>query len=191
MGGGALQVLDAYPSGKGTAALGLVNGTFSYDPLTQGAIISITASVKKDLTTSYTNGPSFHTFNTFRPLVEQDGNYYFATISGPTLTSGTTTGYNIISGSGLIATDFVEYDFATGTFGTGNPNFDGGPMLFGLGTVSTLSTNLTPAGSTIESDFENLNIDITTAPEPSSLLLLGSGLLAVIGAGKARFSRPT
>lgn len=147
--------------------------------------------MNKDLTTSYTNGPSFQTFNTFRPLVEQDGNYYVGGISGPALTSGTTTGYNIISGAGLVATDFVEYDFTTGTFGTSNPNFDGDPMLFGLATVTTLSTNLTPAGSTIESDFENLSIDITTAPEPSSLLLLGSGLLAVIGAGKGRFSRLT
>jgi len=55
--------------------------------------------------------------------------YFFATIAGPPFTGGT-TGYNTISQNGLSANDFVEFDFTTGTVGTGHPDFAGDSMLF-------------------------------------------------------------
>jgi hypothetical protein len=147
-----------------------VNSTFSYDPLTEGAILSIDASVDKDLTSAATLG------NTFRPMIEQDGNYYLAAIAGPGLTGPGSTGFDTISQNGLVATDFLQYDFSTGTFGTANPNFAGDPMLFGLGSIAS--------GSAFDATvvYDNLSLDLSTAPvpEPSSVWLLVT-LLAFAG----------
>jgi hypothetical protein len=77
--------------------------------------------------------------NSFRPLIEQDGKFYLATISGPILTPGSMdTGFNTISRAGLLAADFVQYDFSTNTSLTAHPNFAGDTMLFGLGQISSV-----------------------------------------------------
>lgn len=168
--GSALQIMVSITGASGAAAEGFVNNTFSYDPLTQGAILSIDASVDKDLTSAATLSSSFH------PLIEQDGNYYLATIAGPGLTGPGTTGFNTISQNGLLATDFLQYDFSTGTFGTANPNFAGDPILLGLASVAS--------GSTFDATvvYDNLSLDLSTAPvpEPSSVWLLVT-LLAFAG----------
>ncbi|HEV3306791.1 MAG TPA: PEP-CTERM sorting domain-containing protein [Candidatus Sulfotelmatobacter sp.] len=167
--GQALQILVSF-SGAGSAAIGFVNNGFSYDPLTQGAVTSMDASVDKDLTGDAGAG------NTFRPLIEQDGNFYLAAISGPIIPASGTTGYNTLSQTGLVATDFLQYNFATGTFGSANPNFEGDTMLFGLGQI--FSAN---GAENLEADYDNLNIGVNSSsvPEPSSLLLLSAGLIGL------------
>jgi hypothetical protein len=184
--GNALQLIGTFANGTaGHVDAGFVNNTFSYDPLTQGAINSISASVDKDLSTSYANNSSNPTLNTFRPMILQDGVYYLAAIIGPSIMSGTTTGYNTLSNSDLAATDFLEYNFATGTFGIGNPNFDGDPMLFGLAQVFTSGGSTQTI--TIEADYDNLHLDIST-PEPSSLLLLACGMLGLVAISRRKAS---
>jgi hypothetical protein len=159
-----------------TTAIGLANTTFTYNPQTQGAITSIDASVSKDLTAAFGSGtPGGPLGNTFRPLIEQDGTFYLAGIAGPSLsTIPATTGYNTIAQTGLEATDFLSYDFATGTFGSANPNFGGDPMLFGLAQISGINW-YTPGQ--IITDYQHLVLDIHSAPEPSTVALFGAALL--------------
>jgi len=176
--GNALQIVATFgdtTTTTGVADLGFVNNTFSYDPSTQGAIQSITASVDKDLNISVTTTGTFG--NDFRPLIEQDGNFYLAAIPGPGFKGGD-TGFLSLSQSGLVAADFQLFDFSTETFLTGTPNFAGDPMLFGLGQISSMGGF---TGGTITATYDNLSLDLQPVPEPSSLLLF-AGLLPVLAA---------
>jgi hypothetical protein len=139
------------------ATFGVVETTFTYNPATQGAITSISASVDKNLSTNETSTVAIG--NTFRPLIEQDGNFYFAAIAGPSLATGPgSTGYNTISGSGLSANDFLLFNFTTGVFGTTHPDFAGDAIVFGLGQTF----NFAP-GTNNEADYDNLSLTVNSA----------------------------
>jgi len=190
--GAALQILINVGDTTTTTAngiVGLINPAFSYDPGTQGSIAAINASIFKDLTlTPPPAGVAYSFGYSFIPLIEQDGNFYFSTISGPELVSpNTTTGFNTISASGLTANDFDQLDFATGTFSTNHPNFSGDPILFGLAAGLTNVNGGPTFGST--SIAQDLSIQVVTTPEPSTLLLLG-GLVPVWGVLRRRHRRP-
>jgi hypothetical protein len=177
----ALQIAIMYgdtSSTEGMADLGFVNNTFSYDPLTQGAISSISASVDKDIDINLGPGPSFTFGNTFRPMIEQDGNFYLAAIPGPTFDGGD-TGFLSLSSSGLVASDFLEFNFSTDSFSSGTPNFAGDPMLLGIGQIASLGVSgVSSSQETIT--YDNLSFDLQTVPEPSSWGLL-TGLLVAFG----------
>jgi hypothetical protein len=187
--GNGLQIVGATNGtaasvGVGVTEILFVNSTFSYDPGTQGAINSISASVDKNLTSSYPGSVSGPIGNTFRPLIEQDGIYYLAAISGPGITSGMTTGYNTISQSGLVAANFVEFNPATDTFLSGNPNFGGDVMLFGLGQIFGVP-EAPGVPSSLTADYDNLNLVIST-PEPTSLMLMALGLTGLFAVSRRR-----
>ena len=155
-------------------AQGLLNSVFTYDPSAQGAITSIAASVSKELILSIP-GP-FR--SAFHPTIFQDGTYYIASIDDPNTYIGPiTTGYVPLSQSGLTATDFLSFDFLTGSFGGANPNFDGDPIILGLTQMGTINN---AAGQNI-ANYQTLSFTIATAvPEPCSLALLGAGLLSFV-----------
>jgi hypothetical protein len=177
--GQALQIQMNLPTAGDFASIGFINNGFVYNPATQGAISSIDASVDKDIITNLPVNPSAPPFNnTFRPTIEQDGLFYEAPIAGPGYQGGT-TGYNTISHTGLVATDFIQFDFATGTFGSGHPDFGGHQMLFGL----TQITQFLGTPVKFEADYDNLNLTIRSVPDSGDtiVLLLGSvGALLVL-----------
>ena len=174
--GTALDIVVTVPSAAvpGIGGVLVINNTFLYDPGTQGAIQSISAGADKNLSeVADTSGPAT-VGNTFRPLIQQDGVYYLAAISGPGGTSlPFSSGYNFISRTGLHATDFTQYDPTTNTFGATNPNFAGDPILFGLGQISSSAGF---ANNKITADYDNLTIAVTSVPEPATLALAALGL---------------
>ena len=183
--GQALHIQMRLPQGSSFAAVGFANKTFSYNPQTQGAIFSIDASVDKNIITNAPPAPpNQHYTNTFRPLIEQDGMFYLAAISGPDFTHGGPTGFNTISQTGLVATDFTLFDFTMGTFGSAHPNFDGDTMLFGLGQL----TSFGPARIFFRANYDNLEFVVNTrVPETGSTALLLLGSVAALF-GLRRFS---
>jgi hypothetical protein len=178
--GQALQIDMTLPTGSDTGAIGFADNTFSYNPSTQGAILTIDASVDKNIITNIPIDPSDAFGNTFRPLIEQDGTFYLAAIAGPTFDGGT-TGFNTISQSGLQASDFLSYDFTTGTFGTANPNFAGDPILLGIGQIAQFSN----ASVDFTAIYDNLSLTVNTVPEPSEFLPI---MVALAGFAYARRS---
>ena len=172
--GQALHIQMRLPQGSSFAAVGFINKTFSYNPQAQGTIFSIDASVDKNIITNAPPAPPNQSYtNTFRPLIEQDGMFYLAAISGPTFTHGGPTGFNTISQTGLVATDFTLFDFTAGTLGSAHPDFSGDAMLFGLGQL----TGFGPANIFFRANYDNLEFVVNTqVPETGStaLLLLGS-----------------
>jgi hypothetical protein len=166
--GQALQIMITLPAAGDLGVVGFINNTFAYNPATQGAIATIAASVDKILILNQPFG-----FNTFRPLIEQDGLFYLAAIPGPP-----TTGYHTISQGGLTATSFTQFDFSTGTFGSAHPNFAGDLMLFGLAQLSQSDAPNLQA----EVDYDNLNLSINSVPETgSTILLLWPCLVLLVG----------
>jgi hypothetical protein len=179
--GAGLQITGTFPNapppaGIDTALEVLINNSFSYDPTTQGAITSLSASVDKNLLVNVA-GTGFG--NTFRPTILQGGVFYVAAVPGPALNCPPcATGFNSI-GASLTAAAFLSFDPATNISGVATPNFAGGPMEFGLTQVFGAG-----AAEIIIADYDNLTFAIN-APEPASLAVLGVGLLG-LGAARRR-----
>jgi len=156
------------------AGVGFVNNTFAYNP-SPIPVTSINFSVDKNLSSNIPFDPSTTIGTAFRPLIEQDGLFYIAAVSGP-IYHGGTTGYLHVSQSGLVATDFTQYNFTAGTFGNAHPNFAGDTMLFGLAQLTGAAIN----NENAEIDYDNLRLLINngpaTVPEGGNTaeLLLGS-----------------
>lgn len=181
--GNALQLQFVFPSAPaGTpnyvSSLGVIEQGFSYNPSTQGAISTINASVDKNITLTAT-GSNFT--NTFRPLIEQNGLFYMATVAGSPFNSPPfSTGYLSFSASGLTAASFSQYDPLTGALNSSsNPDFAGAPIMLGLGQISTF-----PPGTTFTADYDNLSITLNSAvPELSTwaMLVVGFAGLGFLG----------
>jgi uncharacterized protein (TIGR03437 family) len=167
----------------GSADAGALNQAFTYNPGTQGAIQSIGVSVDKNLSINFTIAPGGTPFgDVFYPMIEQDGNFYLAGISAPGF-SGGSTGFLSFSQSGLVASDFAQYNFATGTSVAGSPNFSGDPMIFGVAQLSGSSSN-----AVVTAVYENLTFDIVPAAGPM-LTVAGPSIVSFTGEADASASQ--
>ncbi|UAK26540.1 PEPxxWA-CTERM sorting domain-containing protein [Sphingomonas nostoxanthinifaciens] len=191
-----LTISDSDGSNLGAA---IINSSFTYDPFTQGAITTIDASVDKNFTA--VAPPLFGYGNTFRPVIEQGGNFYTAVKFGTSVTvpaGGTTasSGFEVIALSALTAADFSQFDVTTGLVGTAHPDFAGSAITFGIGQVLAASPLSAGSAITVISDFDNLSIAVHTAavPEPASWALMVAGFGTIGSAmrrrGKKRYGYP-
>ena len=181
--GTALQFQITMGDNGGIADVGVISNSLTYSPGASGTIAGLVASVDKNLTST-----AERTFgNFFRPMVEQDGQFFVdqAGVSGPLLIGPGTTGYLLFNTATLTADDFVSFDFATGQYGSSNPDFAGDPLSFGLMQVLGPSPISVP---NFEADYDNLTFQIAAVPEPASALLLAGGL-AVLG-WRRRYAAP-
>lgn len=220
-GGQALQILFQGVTAPSVTAIGLVNTSASYNP---GTITNIFVSVDKDSSFSQATPLTITFASGFRPLIEQDGIIYLAnpSITGPVFGSNTTPSAFFTSGwatiqcnpanstgcpnsqTSLTLGNFVQFSFATGTFGSATPNLTD-PVYFGFGVINSIA-NPQVSNGTIEGDFANLSIsdapllidttfsdlrnyqafEFTSVPEPSTILLLGFGLAGLSLTGKKK-----
>jgi len=174
--GQGFKAVVSIPLTGGGAFVGFLNNTFVYDAQTEGAIDSLSTSVDKDLTL---NRPTTNFASFFYPLIWQGGNFYVASIAGGTIDSGTTTGYETIGQTGMMATDFGLYDFGTTSFPdfSQNPDFSAAGAQMTFGWAPLISAN---DAFNITVDYDNLNFDIIQSgtpppapvPESSSAVLV-------------------
>jgi hypothetical protein len=157
-----------------SAAVGLTNTTFSYNPQTQGEVASIDASVDKNITVDI---PGAGFGNTFRPLILQDGVYYVATVPGPTFNGPGGPGY-LAFATVLSETSFVSYDFTTNTFGLANPDFGGNPFALGVAQISGIGAG-SPLPAHVVTQYDNL-VYTLHIPEPGTA---GVFIAALVGLG--------
>ncbi len=171
--GAALEITGDVPPNNAFASMqGFVNTSFVYNPATQGALLTIDASTDKEFNTDLNLAS-----NSFRPLILQGGNYYTATIPLPATKNTWLTG----SQAGLAASDFILFDFATGTFdATQHPDFAGGGMEFGIANRLTQTSNTSPNHDDIL--YDNLRVQLNTVPEPGEIAdLFGIGGVGLVG----------
>ncbi len=155
-------------------------GGGTYNPSTQGAIQSL--NVSYDLKTFA--GPGIQD----GLLLEQSGRtfLYFVDSAGP-YANWTHLGVTGITDTWNPA--WVEIDTANNqiiNFTTPDFSSSGGPIEFGY---YTFNWSL-PQGGLVDSTWgiDNFSVQINTAtPEPSSLMLLGSGILGISGLLRKRF----
>ena len=157
-----------------TIFVGLINSGFTYDPAA-GAISTIDFSLDRNVT--FTPGTVFFANTTATILLFQAGKFYLDSITGPAFVAGT---WQTVSATGLQASNFSLYDFATNTTdSTEHPDFStaGGVLSFGfrvgLGHINTLGTG------SFDGLSDNFSMTLTTVPEPSPLWPLMTTLTGI------------
>ncbi len=163
------------------------NSTFVYNPQTEGAIDSIRVSGDRIITMA---DPVPSDGTALGIVLMQDGKYYTGAVNSSYVWSGITSGWVSFDQTGFTAGDFTEFDFMTGIAGTGHPDFAGNAITFGIGqrTIAGGPNSSTPL--TEYTTYDNVRFEITTAPvpEPSSLLLIGTGLAGFAGVLRRKLS---
>jgi hypothetical protein len=154
---------------------GMIDNLLSYSPSVQGAITSINVTADKNvILTGATLGFQANGFNL---LIEQDSKFYRASEPGIgfiCMSSSCSSGFLSLSATGLTASDFGLYDFATNSFDTlVHPNFAGDTVTFGVFFANPMSIT---TGDSVTAVYDNLGLTINSVPAP----IAGAGLPGLI-----------
>ncbi len=166
----ALRVAALYPGFTGSYRTALLNTGWTYDPGTQGELLSVDAATDKRVILNFDIPAGLG--NSFRPLISQGGLLYAALLAGPVVHTAD-EGWKSISGN-LTAASFQLYNFAAGSFGSGTPDFSHGVMTFGLLQLGSRNSPFT--GDSIEADYDKLSLTLNPVPKAGSGVLLLTGL---------------
>ncbi len=165
----------SYPPGSSSVSA-LVYGPITDGVISPGASVGPTGTAAGDLTGS---GVSMSNTQSTNELGQnfQVGSFFdvFVDISGPEIGSGAVGPW---SGSVLAVTIYDSQNNAEGAMFTVNPNVDqnGNPIVDGTVGISTTGPQV-------------IVIPFASIPEPSSIMLLGLGLGAVVAIGRIRRRR--
>jgi hypothetical protein len=144
--------------------VGVINSAFSYDPSVMGPLMFVSGSMDASDSNSNIGYPSEGSFNI---LIEQGGNFYFSEL----FVNG--TGFNTLSQTNLTAASFRQIMSNGFQNPSSHPNFNSGVMDFGLYMTSGA---LNSPSNTETITYDNLNLTLTSAPEPGSLCPAGVAL---------------
>jgi hypothetical protein len=160
----------------GGAGIGVVDGTantavfigepnWTFDPAT---VISLSGSIDKLLNFSGSISSAL------RLAIEQDGNYYFTSLSGTNITqtpSGTVHSgeYYTLASNTLTLSDF-------GLFTSGGFTTPGGTHPNSTDSIELGYLILIVSGLTTSAAFDNLNYAVTATPLPAALPLFATGI---------------
>lgn len=156
---------------------GFINNAFTYNPLSQGAIQTVNFSNDRFVDFGAVLNPSLTVSS--RPLLLQNGKYYFATFLDPQIRGAF---YTSASPGPLNSGDFSLFNFATGVSDASqHPDFSamGAAIGFGFASRFNLGTGGAPFALDGVFKFDNISIRLNGVPEPSEIALMFVGLVAL------------
>ena len=163
----------------GAIGVAHLSNSSTYDPTTQGAVSTIDFSYDLLVTNPHVPNAAVR----YDILLVQGGVRYATTFFGDLITAP--PGWTHFSHPSLTASDFIDY--ASGGFGTANPNFSAAGGLIEFGYVTRNSS--TGATVTTHSGIDNWNLAVHTVPEPSTAASLAFGAASLLALRRRRGSK--
>lgn len=165
------QFTAEFPGGFNSVYAPILMNQFVYNPSTQGAIETISASITT--LPAVVNNPD--PYGVARVFLIQDDRIYLPETAGEN--PGFGFSYNdpqqARNFSGYTADQFYEQLPESGIDQNSHPDFNGGPVEFGFG-LSLTGTGLTGnPGQVYIGAFDNVSVRMSTVPEPASAALVG------------------
>ncbi len=152
------------------ATMHMRNGAF-YNPATQGAITSIYYA---EDSINFVGGQAGDGQGSGMAIL-QNGSFYMMRTSIITMPFITHSNWVSAGVSGLVATDFWEFDNAGNLISSSNPDFSATGSVMQLGFWRGNSSN---GNINTEAGLDNWYVDIRAVPAPGTLALLGLTTLA-------------
>ncbi|MFP4052423.1 MAG: PEP-CTERM sorting domain-containing protein [Phycisphaerae bacterium] len=171
------------PAGEFTAFQAPVFFTgFTHDPTSEGAVLSLSASVKTlPVATDASDGSG-----EIRLWLRQGGRRYALNTSSPNAGANFPDffGFSMTdpeqtrTAVSLVPEDFMEFVAGVGFDSTSHPNFAGEPIDFGVGYSITTTGKAGAGQTTVVGAFDDVSFRLTAVPEPATLGMLSAAGVA-------------